>query len=359
MESEPATGTQVPAFGSAGEVAAALAAATRAAFISAETREPNPHGRWLSTLGDCTRAAAYRLAGTEPSDVPDPEEKRPAWLGTWQHAGLLPLLAAQLPGADIEVPVTVTIAGVEFRGRIDLDWPGVAVFDLKTVGENKLARVRRDGRPYPAARLQVLAGALGKLQSGEPPEWVAWHYLDRASGEDYLIVEPFTNGGALEVIDRVRTLTSYAEDPDQAPRDERGPGLSFACDGCPWLRRCWGPDATPGRKGPQASLVRTREDVIQALLDYDDARGRASQAAKDKEYAAAKLDRSRYGVYGPLPDRPELAVKFFRSRDGEQLDQEAARALIEELGGEVPMQPKRGALRVRLVPMPPDDTPVG
>lgn len=334
----------------AGEVAAQLRAATRAAF-RAETaaRQRDPHRFSISGLGGCTRAAAYALAHTPVSDDPEPEEGRAANLGTWQHAGLLPRLAEQLGNASVEVPVTLAAAGIELSGHIDLDWHPVGAVDLKTVGEHRLGRVRRSGDPYYPHRVQASGYALARLQAGRAGSWVGWHYLDRASGDEEIIVQPFTNSTALEVIDRVQELVDYAEEPDMAPRDERGPGLSFACDRCPWLRRCWGDDAEPGVTGAQANLVRNDQDVIAALTHYQDARDREGQGRRDKEDAEALLDRTRFDTYGPVPDRPGVGIRYGRDRGHEVLDQKAARERLVELGEEPPMKPRRGNLRIKLV----------
>lgn len=334
------------------EVEARLSRATSAAFAAATaSRRRDPFKVGISSLGGCSRAAAYALSRTPVSDEPGAEEGRAANLGTWQHEGLLPLLAQVLGDAAIERPVVLKAAGLEFPGHIDLDWVPVGPVDLKTVGEHRLGQVRRPGKPFYAHRVQARSYALARLQAGIPTPFLGWHYLDRATGDEHIIAEEFSNAAALDVIDRVQQLADYAEDPDSAPRDERGPGLSPVCDHCPWLRQCWGEDAYPGTAGAQANLVRTDADALAALLDYDDAAQRARQAKKDKEFAVAKLSRTRFATY-PLPDRPGLGIKYTRYRGYEVLDEKAAKQRLIELGEEPPTRWREGNLSITVVKLP-------
>lgn len=284
-------------YATAGDVGQAVDVALRAAFESATAEhQRSPHHLGLSSLGGCTKAAAYALAGTEVSDPPRPEEARAANLGSMQHAGLLPWLAKHLPGALYETPVVLKAAGIEIRGTVDLHWATVAL-DVKTTGERRLHGVRRSG-PYQDHRMQVWGYVLARMQSGLPTNYAAWLYLDRASGDHEVIVEPFTNGAVLAVIDRVQEIVTCAETPDHAPREGRGPGMSFACDRCPWLRRCWGPTAKPGETGAQRILARDDPGMERMLALYDDASARLSAAKLDQQFARLAIDQGRRGIYG-------------------------------------------------------------
>lgn len=325
---EPATDT--PQWNTAGEVAAAIRELTAQAFLAESADNPHdPHQLSLSALGGCTKRAAFQVAGTPPSDVPPADEGRQANLGSWQHEGLLPRIAAQIAGAVVEAAVQLHAAGLVIPGRLDLAWPGV-LMDLKTVGEHRLHGVLRAGEPYHEHRIQVMGYALARHQAGYAVKWVVWLYLDRASGQEEVMVERFTPAAALAVIDRVRHIRQVAEaGPDQARREARGPGLSYTCNSCPWLRRCWGPDARPGEVGAQWRLARTDPAVEAALALYDDARERESAAKRDKEFAAAMLARSPRGVYGPF----ELG----RGKPGRQMDQPTVRTDYATRGEQLPM----------------------
>jgi hypothetical protein len=320
-----------------------LADATRRAFIAvSRARQRHPHHFGLSSLGGCRRAGAYALSRTEPSDPDLPvREGRAANLGTWEHEGLLPALAAELPGARTEVPVTLRLAGLAIPGSIDLDDPHTVV-DLKTVGEHRLAGVLRNGSPYYQHRLQAGGYGLARLQEGRPPRYVGWHYLDRANGEECIVVEPFTNRFAEEVVERVEELADWAQTPDEAPRDEVGPGLSFACDECPWLRRCMGPTAEPGNT--RAVQVHTDAEIEAARVEYDAARAAESAAKTAKKIALAKVEGNPTGQYG------RASYKYGKAVTAD--DPYAAARKLRALGLEVPQAHKRGAVQIKLTAPP-------
>jgi hypothetical protein len=323
----------------AGQVRDQIDRALRGAFLAAAAEhERSPHAMSMSRLGGCTRAAAYAVAGTEVSDQPTADESRAATLGTWQHAGLLPVLAAQLPGAEYEVPTALRAAGLSVPGTIDLDWDQM-VLDVKTVGERRLHGVRRHGA-YADHRVQVMGYVLARVQAGRPVRWVVWLYMDRANGDHEIIVEEFTNAAALAVIDRVEEIKHWARQPDKARRDARGPGLSFACDGCAWLKRCWGDDANPGAAPHQRNIVRDDPAVEALLALYDDASERGSLARQDQEFAKACLDATRKGIYGVWSLR--------RGQPGTYLDEAAVAARYGELGEELPRKTSNGRLLIRL-----------
>lgn len=305
------------------------------------SRQRDPFNVGISAVGGCRRAIAYALAKVPPSDDFGPEEGRAANLGTYEHTGLLPRLCDQLPGSQTEVKVRARIAGIELPGHIDLDDP-LTVVDLKTVGEWRLSGVRWLGAAYYHHRIQVGTYALARLQQGRPPRFVAWLYLDRANGDQYIIVERFTNALMLDVIDRVTELVRWADAPHEAPQDERGPGLSIICNKCPWLRQCWGPDAVPEQVGAQR--VHTDPEMEQALLDYADARAREGQAKKDKELAEAKVSAARHGVYG--------RVSYGRGKDSTVDDPWASVRKLKALGIEVPQSTRRGAIKIKIVKGP-------
>ncbi len=305
-------------YATAEDVDRAVEGAVRSAFeaMTADS-EHDPHRLSLSKLGGCTKAAAYTLAQTDLSDPSGPDEARAANLGRMQHAGLLPYLAKFLPGASYETPVVLRAAGIEIPGTMDLHW-GRAALDLKTVGEWRLHGVRRSGA-YKDHEMQVWGYVLARMQSGLDTRWATWLYLDRASGDQQVITKPFTNAAVMAVIDRVSAIAGWAETPDRAPREGRGPGLSFGCDHCPWLRRCWGPTAQPGKTGAQRILAHDNPAIERLLHLYDDARARASAADLDKRFARAALDQARRGIYGPWTLRwtkttgdqtPSLMVKL-------------------------------------------------
>lgn len=284
----------------------------------------------MSGLGACTRQAAYRLARTPPSEELVFTEMREANIGTMIHLGLLPRLA-ELSGGTEEIPVELRTRGLVIKGRSDLYIePLATVSDLKTVGTYKFVALADTVNR--AHRLQVAGYAQAVTQSGRDVQWVAWIYLDRATGQQHVVVEEFTDELIGEVDARCDELKTFADNPDAAPRDERGPGLSIICDSCPWLRECWGADAEPGVVGAQKVLIHDHDGVAAALRLYDEARAREKQAADDKDFARAMFTSFEEGNYG------EWEFRFSAGR-GETVDKDAAVRMLLDAGIEVPRKP--------------------
>ncbi len=326
----------------------ALAAFTRdtvtAAFAAenaARQADRDPTELSMSGLGGCTKANAYAIAGTPPSDVPPPEDARQAVLGTWIHLHLLPWMAQLIgPAAMFEKPVKLNAAGLIIPGTLDLAAPGVC-WDVKSVKEWRLHGVRRRGT-YSEHRIQVLGYGLALYQAGFPVKWIVWLYIDRSTGEVHVEVEPFTNRAALAVVDRVEQIRYHAQRPDQAPRDGRGPGVSLACDRCRWLRRCWGDDARPGQTGVQRILAATPDGIVEALRLYAEGAAAESAGKKNREFAKLVLADVPAGDYGPWV--------LGRGRPGEMLDQQRVREDYALRGEPVPTMPTAGRLTVKSRP---------
>ncbi|MEU8310334.1 hypothetical protein AB0C84_42870 [Actinomadura sp. NPDC048955] len=338
---------------SAAQVRAHISMAFDAAFTAAtfdgQMAREDLFGLTMSGIGGCIRAAAYALAGAEPSD---PElayayQGYPqALLGTWQHAGLLPWLAQVLggdaEGVAIEQRVQLRVHPDVITGALDLWWARQRLLlDLKTVGEHKLSTVYRQRWPFHPHRLQVAGYALAKHQAGTTPRWIVWAYLDRASGDKIPVVEEFTPTLAGIVLERIGEVQWWRDhDPDQAPREERGPGLSLACDGCAWLRRCWGDDAVPGSAGPQTAVYgATDEAVDYAYNEYKRLGKVASDAEKEREFWRVVFER-----------RPEWTPagrwQHYTGRTREEDDPWAALKVLRALGFAVPQRTKKGSLYV-------------
>lgn len=320
-------------------------AVARSFIADNEARKREP-GLSLSGLGGCSKAAAYAISHTPPSDDPGEDEARPAVLGTWEHAGLLPRLADEF-GGEHEVPLKLRAAGIVVPGTADLIAPlpkgiarekgAVALADAKTVGEHRLHGVYRAGA-YEDHRVQVWGYALACHQQGMVVEWVVWVYMDRATGETETIVERFDVHTALAVINHGRRLRLLSEAPDQAPREGYGPGLSFACDRCPWLRRCWGEDAVAEREGAQRNLLHTDADIQAAALMYYDAKQVEKDAKARADLAKAMLTGVQ-GTYGPWDVRYQQGAN--------RLDQPEAKRMLSAAGMEIPMKRAAGFVKIK------------
>ncbi|MFJ9719911.1 PD-(D/E)XK nuclease family protein [Streptomyces sp. NPDC101213] len=303
-----------------------------------QAARPDVFGLSMSGLGRCRRAAAYALARTEPSD-PDlvlHGEKRAAHLGTAVHRMLLPALAHALGGTH-EVPVLLADGSVSgIPGILDLWWPSKrAVVDVKTVREYKLDRVLVHGEEY-EHRMQVGGYALA-----QDARWVVWLYLDRSSGQTVRVVEEFGPEFRREVWHRIWEIQKLAETPEYAPRDERGPGLSYQCDGCGWLRRCWGSTARSGESGAQAHIAVDEPAVEAALAQYAMHRDEEGRHKKLKAFwrAVATGGGRKPGTYGRW--------RYHFTKPGYGLDQKTIRKDYADRGVEVPVKEEAGRLMVR------------
>lgn len=321
-------------------MSAAVAEAYALATERGQSARPDLYGLTISALGGCTRQAAYRLAGTEPSD-PDlaaAGQRRAAHHGTWLDKGLMPLVA-EVTGGQVQVPTAITAGDDVIPGTADLVFAdGGVVVDLKSKRESLLTRVIAAGPERPE-RLQGLGYGLGLHQAGMEVSWVVYLYLDRSSGAEYPVCERFTQTSIMLVLRRVWEIQKWARRPDWAPRTERGPGLSPSCDGCPWLTRCWGKGARPGQPGPQRRLARDQGAVAEVLADYQRLGVQIRQLEDERTFLRTILTAgSRPGNYGPL--------RWYRTAEGEQPDAEAMAEILTELGVPVPVKRRAGQVRV-------------
>lgn len=300
----------------------------------------------LSYVGSCRRRAAYRLAG-QPWEF-GLQESRAAALGTAQHDWLLPRLAhkiATLTGDTplVEHAVWVAAPWGPMHGRLDL-YVSRLLLDLKTVGEHGLSRVLRFG--VKAQHVAQVGGyVLGLREQGHDVEAAEVLYLDRANGD--AVALPVDPDGAADVAAGwILEVYGYGVNPELAPRDEHGPGLSVVCDGCEFIRACWGPSAVRGKVGGQEVLAADAPAIGAALAAYDGANATIKEATQVKEFARAVLEGAPKGDYPggfSLSWRGGWAPKPVP-------DGKAAIERLEELGEPVPTkldEGRRSSINVR------------
>lgn len=280
----------------------------------------------MSALGGCEREAGYIIAGTPPSDTPAPN--RPAILGTWLHALILPILG-DVFGDDAVVEGEVMLD--DMRGHSDLYVTlrtlaglGVAA-DLKTCERSAISRAKRSG-PRRRHRWQVMTYAGARVEAGERVDAIAIIYLDRASGEHWVHVETFDAAVVRDAGAWYRHVREVAAlDPDLLPRTYRGPGIDAGCDGCRWSTRCY-PD------GPR-SVITTAADPDAALAMVLERRMVAAEIAreadKDSKFYGSALDGTAEGDHGDYHLR-------WKS-NGRRLMQRLATERLERHGLEVPL----------------------
>lgn len=279
----------------------------------------------VSGLGGCGRLASYLAHETPPSD---PKGTHPAAvLGTILHTELLPIIA-EYHGGQHEVAVRVN--GIP--GHADLHVPSV-VIDLKTVGDYSWQRALREHGMTQQQRWQVTGYAKGLIDAGHPIDTIVIVYLHRETGETTYYSEPYDPAVAAEALAWYDWVA--ATDPTLVPRDERGPGLSVICDGCPYRSVCWpdGPATIVTEGGPTA--------IADMLSLYREATDRITAAKKDQEFARAALDGTEPGPYGTY------ALRWKRGRT--TLNQAAARAELEAHDLPVPTTVTRPSIDVQRI----------
>jgi hypothetical protein len=296
----------------------------RKAFDLFERRKARPLNEMsLSRLGGCSRDVAFRVSGTTPTDPGLDGDKRQASLGTWLHSGLLPSMRASRRGVRTEVPVTLSAAGLTLPGHADLWWrrnagEGDVVLDVKSVKEWGLGQVRTKG-PKDAHWDQADGYCLALRQTKQADvRWSGVVYVDRATGDYEPFIRPFGPAEAARVMERMAVVAKWRQDPMAAPRDEDGPGLSWLCDHCPFLRACWGPLAKPGDWSVVGVDPEQHDQITAALEEYDTARSAAAAADDRMKAARARLDRARSGQYG------EIHLSWRGGSNGGQINKPAA-----------------------------------
>jgi hypothetical protein len=302
-----------------------------AAYDDAVTTDDYVHASavTMSMVGGCRRQAAYALRDGWP-DTPS-DSSAPAYLGGAIHTRLLPDLARRLEG-DVEPEVEVTVEGVRIVGHPDLVLREGECLDLKTVSQFYYAVVK--GAVPLDHRLQVTAGALATDCVG-----CCLLYVNRSDGDRFAV--------SWDVGEYTADLVTWARDiqhpPDDVPRDERGPVLSFKCDACPWVSQCWGP--LDEYRAPQAAVI-DEVGIEMALEEYDRARVAESRGRLDKEFWRAALDGYDAGPYGSW----ELGWTGGGKPAGDVPDYEAAWSYLVDQGAPLPYKrgkPKKPSISVK------------
>lgn len=320
-----------------------------------------------SEVGVCRRAAGYHKHGVKPTD-PAGITSLAAIFGTWYHDGASEVMR-KIWGAF----VNVTVESELIRGHIDAleltaaqrakiglprieDAPDVAVVtDLKTKRDAWMVDYVRSRGPMRSELFQVhiyallvILGLIKPLRHQEqlvslgpiPVGRVRLIYVAR-TGEDAEFVheQDFDPEIAAEAMEWVAQIEA-SKRPEDLPRDQDGPELSYVCDSCPFRTACWGD--VPGFK-VQSQLVTTADEKIAALREYDLARVDEKAANVRKNRARAMLDAITPGIY---TDGSEAFKIGWRggAMQAPKPDIDAMVALFEAAGLDIPMlEPRPGS----------------
>ncbi|MFC5911817.1 PD-(D/E)XK nuclease family protein [Streptacidiphilus monticola] len=317
----------------------------------------------------CQRRAAYRLAGTAPSDDPD---KRAAMLGTYIHEGLLHaartrfgwlvetsvadhLIRGHIDAVQLD-EATARLLPKRLRPQVPADpADGVTVEDIKTKSTRVWDRVVRYGATaaelrqlYTYARLLHTAGFedvpgqrhLAKL-GPVPVRTLRLRFVNRDNGDEVIQEFGYDDWEAEAARWWVERLHDYPT-PEDAPRDFDGPGLSTVCDHCAFRSLCWPPTDPPG-VAPQTVLVHDDADRAAALADYVRGHEIARRGEAIKQLARKKLDNAPAGIYGPNQ------LSWTGGNPVTEPNVEAMVDLHEDAGIPVPMVPDVGAMTRNLL----------
>lgn len=284
------------------------------AYATSSPRSAQTAIGW-SQAGDCARALGYRIARTKESSVPDPWRGA---VGTALHSYLLPILAPVL-GARMEVETVYR----DVPGHADLVTDEIVV-DLKTPPLAKVRLYQSHPEYLDGYRAQVHGYAAGLGVPG-----VALLFAPVGAGlEDWwLWQEPADRAIADAAVDRLETIGDQVRAGllDQLARErDYGP---FCLHWCPFVGEC--------RTEPQTTI----DDALDAAaVEEYGLLGEAVKAlGKQRDALALEIEGLRGVANG---------WRVSTTRDSFGLDQKQARALLELLGMEVPLSPRRGGVRV-------------
>ena len=354
--STPTLQTTAPTMQGAARVSARIKGAVSQVFLDSTADNPHDPGELtMSGLGGCTRLAAYKIAGYAPTNT-DPAERRAADLGTAIHLWMLPKLLTVLGGhwTMIEDKVTLTTPHFNLTGTLDLRTEaltfspdtdgGETVVDAKSVSRQRFDQIKATGRIFPEHLLQVLGYCVALMQThGVRVKYASWLYICRDTGRDEILTVPVTDDLLRLVFRRADTIADFAKDPDFAPREYRGPGLSYVCDGCAFLTRCWGPTARPGVVGAQSTAASTDDEIVDAAVRRDRARTNRLAWEKQQDFWDAVVGDRR----GQFTDSSGRYTVELREQPGaNRPDSAAAYRMLEALGHEIPRTRNKPSLVV-------------
>jgi nucleotide-binding universal stress UspA family protein len=316
-----------------------------------------------SSVGVCRRKAGYEYHRTPVSNPENDEGSMAAIAGTWMHKGALESMRAEW-GAFIETTVEddpllghadALFLPPDLLRELGLDIPAYVevptVDDLKTKRDQAAVnQIRRSG-PKVAELYQTHLYAdmmrRGKIKrtrrksdqllAGLGPidvQWVQLRFVARTGADDeYLYEQAYDPEITAEAWAWTAQITASAS-PEELPRDEDGPELSYVCDSCPFLDACWGPPID-GRTRQSLTVVEDRER-FELLDEYDRVAKEASDLDKRKKALRALVDASDPAIY--LHGEEGMRLKWNGGKLGDpKPDVAAMLELLEEAGVEVPM----------------------
>lgn len=338
-----------------------------------------------SDIGPCIRKGAYIYHQTPESDAK--VSGMPAVLGTWIHKmaldtmewayGIFQEILVQHPSGKLRGHIdAIWLAERHMRFALGLEvqmYDDTTVEDLKTKADDRMIDTVRKYGPPKQERRQVYAyawllstfgtkvgrtgnrakqrflRAIGPVQVDK----VRLRYMGRDRGDEYVWEEDLDPEMVQEAAERFQWVLN-SERPEDLPREQRGPGLSYVCDSCPFRTECWGA-AVVDEAGvwPQAILVREGETTNEEQV-------RLYQAGMTLEREGKILKENAKAILSGVPVARKEVVQFGDAGrlsysggnpKGEVEDVDAMRDLL--IAAEVPIPMKDGGLTSRSISVRP------
>lgn len=294
---------------------------------SADARRPRSRQKQLgpSSVGVCRRKAGYEYHRHPQSD-PENTVGMAAIVGTWYHKGALESMRSEW-GAFIETTLTdgpllghadALLLPKPLLVELGLDIPAVVdvatVDDLKTKPNGRMidhvrsagpkrselfqthlyadlfrrGKIRVDSRSRVSERLVAQLGPIDVQR-------VQLRFVARDGSEDeYLHEQAYDPEITKEAWEWVGQITASSA-PEDLPRDEDGPDLSYVCDSCPFVTACWG--IPEDGKRPQSILIVEDADRTAALAEYHRGLELTREGDKLKALGKAIVEGSDPAIY--------------------------------------------------------------
>lgn len=318
---------------------AEISGALERAALWFDARRPRSKQKVMgaSDIGPCIRKGAYIYHQTPETDAKT--SGMPAILGTWIHKMALDTMEWAY---GIFQEILVQHPSGKLRGHIDAIWLArlftmrlratglqveghdvTTVEDLKTKADDRMVDTVRKYGPPITERRQVYAYAwllsefgskvgrtgnrakqrflrsLGPIQVDK----VRLRYLGRDRGDEYVWEEDLDPEMVQEAAERFQWVLD-SERPSDLPREQRGPGLSYVCDSCPFRTECWGA-AVVDEAGvwPQSILIVEGETTYEEQL-------RLYQAGMTLEKEGKILKENAKAIVSAYPVAKKEVVQF-------------------------------------------------
>lgn len=289
----------------------------------------------VSDIGECRKAVEFRNRPPEGFE-PDPEDKRPAFIGTLIHDATLQRrrklypwrMFGDLKGMEVYLP------GLDRPGHYDEFDPITGrLVDLKTAGMWRWGLTGDEGADEKWWKQLSLYGLALTLMGYTVTELCVL-VIERAGGKDEVFSRPFDIDFAYAALNELTTLSTAIELGIPQPRDRSGPTTDGICRNCFARSACWDiPKAEAAGRSPESwvKLGQSPDELAIAAVveELVEVRKVKTTAEKQEDEVKALLVGIEPGTYGDFEGWLDG-----RSDD----DYKGAHAALVELVKDIPEQ---------------------